>query len=100
MALITVTWNGSDFHAGVTFYGDGAPIGDSNRADGAGVQDSDAGVHLVLGNVDWPAADRCWNGSMDEIRISNVERSPAWIAAQYLSMSDSFLTFGSEQTVE
>ena len=32
-------------------------------------------------------------GDLDEIRISNVTRSADWIAAQHLSMTDTFVTF-------
>ncbi len=32
-------------------------------------------------------------GLLDEVRISGVTRSAAWIAAQHLSMSDNFITF-------
>jgi hypothetical protein len=33
-------------------------------------------------------------GSIDEVRVSSVARSADWIAAQYRSMSDTFVTFG------
>jgi len=35
-------------------------------------------------------------GSIDEVRISNVQRSASWIAAQYLSMTDAFIEYGPE----
>ncbi len=38
--------------------------------------------------------DYTWDGSVDEFRVSNVRRSDDWIKAQYLSMTDSFVTFG------
>ncbi len=38
-----------------------------------------------------------YDGYLDEVRISSVARSAAWIAAQYLSMNDSFITFGEEE---
>jgi len=37
--------------------------------------------------------DYYW-GALDEVRISNTARSPDWMAAQYLSMTDSFIIFG------
>jgi hypothetical protein len=37
------------------------------------------------------------NGSMDEVRFSDSTRSPDWISAQYLSMSNNFITYGSEE---
>jgi hypothetical protein len=36
---------------------------------------------------------------MDEIRVSKVARSSDWISAQYLSMTDNFITFGNEVEV-
>lgn len=38
-----------------------------------------------------------WNGSVDEFRISDKIISADWIAAQYLSMNDTFVTFGAEE---
>jgi hypothetical protein len=37
-------------------------------------------------------------GIYDEFRISNIARSPNWVKAQYLSMNNSFMTYGSEET--
>jgi hypothetical protein len=47
--------------------------------------------------------DRGWGeksvvGSIDEVHLSTVERSPAWINAQYASMTDAFAVFGPELT--
>jgi cysteine-rich repeat protein len=38
-----------------------------------------------------------FQGAIDELRISNVARSPDWMRAQYLSMSGAFTTIGPEQ---
>jgi hypothetical protein len=38
-----------------------------------------------------------FNGTIDEARISLGARSPAWIKAQSLSMTDKYVTFGSQQ---
>ena len=40
-----------------------------------------------------------FDGALDEVRISNMARSADWISAQYLSMTDNFFTFGSEEEV-
>jgi len=37
------------------------------------------------------------NGIMDEVRISNTNRSAAWLKATYNSGNDSLLTYGSEE---
>jgi hypothetical protein len=40
-----------------------------------------------------------FNGTIDEVRISNVSRSASWINASYLSQSDEFVTYGSEESI-
>ena len=39
-----------------------------------------------------------FDGIIDEVRISNMARSPNWIFAQYLSENDDFIFFGNEET--
>jgi hypothetical protein len=39
-----------------------------------------------------------WNGQIDEVRVSNVARSAAWISASYESGRDHLVDFGSEET--
>jgi hypothetical protein len=41
--------------------------------------------------------NRFFPGVLDEVRVAAVARSPAWIAAQYRSMTDAFVTYGAEQ---
>jgi hypothetical protein len=38
-----------------------------------------------------------WNGKLDEIRISNITRSPAWIKASYYSESDQLINYGNQE---
>ena len=38
--------------------------------------------------------DDFWQGYIDEVRISDTARSADWLAAQYLTMTDSFISFG------
>ncbi|MGH7410861.1 MAG: DUF2341 domain-containing protein, partial [Candidatus Methylomirabilis sp.] len=40
-----------------------------------------------------------YDGLLDELRVSNVARSANWIKAQYLSMTDTFITYGSQEAV-
>jgi len=35
-----------------------------------------------------------WSGDIDEVQIDSTARSADWVAAQYLSESDGFITFG------
>ncbi len=41
--------------------------------------------------------DIYYEGQVDEVRISHTARSGDWIAAQYLSMNDGFISFGTVQ---
>ena len=43
--------------------------------------------------------NRHFNGTLDEVRVSSSVRSANWINAQYASMTDSLITYGSEQAV-
>ena len=54
---------------------------------------------LTIGNQN--NGGRPWNGKMDEVRISNIERTGAWVNTSYNTMnaSDTFLTFGNEQNI-
>jgi hypothetical protein len=42
--------------------------------------------------------DRFFVGAIDELRISNVARSSEWLSAQYLSMTDAFVTYAAEES--
>jgi hypothetical protein len=52
-----------------------------------------SGTPLTLGKWAGGGPGTSTNGLIDEIRISGVARSDDWIRAQYLSMSNSFVTF-------
>jgi len=41
---------------------------------------------------------RMFKGTIDEVRISDTDRSDRWIKAQHLSMTDAFITYGTEET--
>lgn len=49
-------------------------------------------LNLLSNNSAW------FNGVLDEVRISSVVRTADWLRAQYLSVNDSYLIIGSEQT--
>ena len=57
-------------------------------------------VDNVAGNIYIGTSDditKDFDGTIDEVRISNTARSAEWIEAQYKSMTDDFITFGSEE---
>ncbi len=66
-----------------------------------GTIDSNAEAWRIgcLGNLGacHPVSDYYFNGIVDEVRISNIVRTPDWITAQHLSMTDAFCTFGPEE---
>ena len=53
---------------------------------------------LQVGSIN--PGDEYFDGDIDEVRISNVARSEAWIAAQHSSMTDAFIEFGDVETVD
>lgn len=50
------------------------------------------GYQMTMGN-DYPGSNY-FNGGVDEVRISKNTRSADWIKAQYMSMIDTYLTYG------
>ncbi len=46
----------------------------------------------------YTGASHYMDGKIDEIRWSSVARSAAWIKANYLTQTDAFLTYGSEES--
>lgn len=66
----------------------------------SGVPDLVASDSFVLGNDDKPnSTDEELIADLDEIRISNVQRSADWIKAQYLSQLGDKLRFGAVEDV-
>ena len=66
--------------------------------------DTDAGgvsgtgtIGICLGNR--LGGGRDLDGILDEVRISKVQRSAAWLKATYYSSDDAFLTMGSEESL-
>jgi len=57
-------------------------------------------INMALGNrADDNGTSYDLHGLIDEARISDTTRSADWIKAQYLSMTDAFITYGSEEEV-
>ena len=60
-----------------------------------GTIESDAAQNVCIAAR--AATDREFNGIIDEMRLSSVTRSSAWIKATYYSNWDNLITFGSEE---
>jgi len=68
---------------------------DVTKAIHSGTAKLSIGSSMQDGSV---ASDETFKGTIDEVRISDIARSADWTKAQYLSMTDAFITFGSEET--
>ncbi len=62
----------------------------SDTFSGFGNDKAGLGINIALLNQDL-------GGMVDEVRISNIARSPDWITAQYLSMNNSFVSYGGDE---
>jgi len=91
---VAFSWNSAD--ATLRFYGDGQSRGSASK-DGDTIKNSSQVV--CIANVD-TVNDRYFNGIIDEVRISNTTRSPAWVKASYESGRDDLLDFGASGTSE
>jgi len=71
-------------------------------ADISAVGDIDSTKDLYLGcaRKDADAPYKYYNGDSDEIRIQSGLRSAEWVKAQYLSMTDAWITFGAEEAFD
>ena len=72
-----------------TLYADGVLVDSQTNTDGRGVANVDQA--LVIGDT-WED----FHGLIDEVRISDVARSEDYVAAQYRSMTDAFITYVDE----
>ena len=93
--LVTFTYDQDDANE-IKLYVAGSMVYETNS--GSGTLSDSAASPLTLGlarpgGSDWGD----YEGIIDEVRISTSVRSDDWIAAQYLSQSDSFITFGAEE---
>ena len=86
-ATVTLTSAGD-----ATLFLNGAIIGTGTYSGGAFAGNTED-LHLSFSNSSYDFA-----GGIDEVRISNSARSSDWVAAEYLTMTDSFASFGGEET--
>ncbi|MBD3172283.1 DUF2341 domain-containing protein [Candidatus Bathyarchaeota archaeon] len=76
-------------------YGDDTVIGSFNKQ---GFRIQDPNIDVTIGNVN-TVDSRYWDGVLDEIRLSSVDRDPAWLKATYFTTSepDKFVSLGPQQ---
>ena len=94
-----ITWDGTLDGSKILVYSNGISVLPGSSGNTSGTRSSDASSDLYIGNDTFFSASNGKNCILDEFRISGKVRSADWIAAQYLSQSDSFLSYGAPETV-
>jgi len=92
---LALSWDGA---SGVAMYSNGTAVA-ATVTGPSGTRTSDAATDLIIGNIAAPPIQSAPKADFDEIRISNVVRSPDWIAAQHLSQLGTNLDFGPRETI-
>lgn len=96
--FFSITWSGNSNHSDVSIFADGVIlVSPDDFGNGGGSRISDAGTDFFIGSDE--SGNNSFTGRIDEMRISDVARTPEWIKAQYLSMTDNFLIYGPEENV-
>jgi hypothetical protein len=94
---VSATWDGTLNGTGVHIYKNATEAGSySARINGSGTRSDDSTFNQVIGNNQ--SGTRTFNGSIDEVRVSNIVRSTDWIKATYKTFANTLNTFGSEET--
>ena len=79
--------------AGMQLFFKGTLAGSNTRT---GTISTDAGKIARIGSNH--SEYQAWDGLISEVRISNIGRNQAWIRAQNLSLTDSYVTYGLEES--
>lgn len=93
--LQTSTWSDASGHA--ILYVDDTVIDDTDSLTGA-IRTSDQVVSVGASVYD-ATETYFWDGLIDEVRISDIVRTPAWLKVDYYSENDNILTFENEETL-
>ncbi len=91
--LVTVVYDSSSTANNPVIYINGVAVTLTESSTPVGTVASDAATPLSIGNRSG-ATDRSFAGKIDEVRLESGQRSAQWAAAQYLSTTDAFVTFG------
>ena len=78
-------------------YVDGTSRTITGGTDGVGAVQSDAAEDLLIASR--KDLNREFEGIIDEVRISNIHRTAAWIKATYYSNWDTLITYGTEEGI-
>jgi len=96
--MVRVPVGGSTSATGIyRLYVDGEFEGEDTRFIGYSGQDFRIGSRSNLYNPDSAVPGGYFNGIIDEIRISTKVRSDFWMEAEFASMMDEFIDYGTEE---
>ena len=94
--LVAVMFDDAAPVSGPLFWVDGA-LSSANTLTAPGGQPLlDDGNDLHIGSLA-STMDYTFDGVIDEVRLVDAVLSPSWLAAEYLNMTDAFITFGVAQ---
>jgi len=68
----------------------------SDTASSGAIQSTNT-INVTLG-LDWVGSNHWFNGLMDEVHIDAIARTAGWIKAEYNSLWDTLIAYGSEET--
>ncbi len=94
--LVTLVYDSASDANDPTIYVNGVPVGIIESDTPSGTANSDVSLDLAIGNRSG-STDRTFQGMIDEVRLETGTRSADWIQAQYLSMTDAFITFSASE---
>ena len=89
---VVFTYDGSD----EILYKDSINLASASVSGSLGLSGNTNPLYIAYNSV-W---GEVFQGTIDELRISNVARSADWISAQYESMQDNFITYSVEGSIE
>lgn len=95
---VAITLDNTSSSNDPVLYVDGAASSSTEgQAPSGGTPDADASYSLYVAARNNSGTDKELYGLIDEVRISKIERSAAWLKATYHSNNDNFVTYGSEK---
>lgn len=94
---VAVSWNGTLGSSNVEMYVNGVMQTNTGPAEGSGNRTSDNSQNLLIGND--PTEAQTFDGTIDEVRVSNATRSAGWIKTEFNNQStpSAFYLAGTEE---